>query len=83
LIEYDDLVGLNWEWQSADGAMTEAPLGQESTGNNRTDRAEGGTKRSILKNANRIHLGVAIAGAIVLYLARNTPRFNKSLRDHR
>jgi putative transposase len=29
---YDDLVGLDWRWQSVDGAMTKAPLGGESTG---------------------------------------------------
>lgn len=29
LLEYDDLYGLDWEWLSADGAMTKAPLGGE------------------------------------------------------
>jgi hypothetical protein len=29
LEEYDDLHGLDWEWQSMDGAMTKAPLGGE------------------------------------------------------
>ena len=29
LTEYDEKVGLDWEWQSADGAMTKAPLGGE------------------------------------------------------
>ena len=29
LEEYDDLVGIDWEWQSLDGAMTKAPLGGE------------------------------------------------------
>lgn len=27
LHEYDELNGLDWEWQSMDGAMTQAPLG--------------------------------------------------------
>ena len=27
LREYDELKGLNWEWQAMDGAMTKAPLG--------------------------------------------------------
>lgn len=27
LLEYDDLKGLEWRWQSMDGAMTKAPLG--------------------------------------------------------
>ena len=29
LEEYDDLKGIDWEWQSMDGAMTKAPLGGE------------------------------------------------------
>ena len=29
LEEYDQLVGIDWEWQSLDGAMTKAPLGGE------------------------------------------------------
>jgi hypothetical protein len=32
LQEYDDLIGLNWRWQSADCAMTKSPLGHEETG---------------------------------------------------
>jgi transposase len=27
LTEYDDLKGIDWKWQSMDGAMTKAPLG--------------------------------------------------------
>jgi putative transposase len=34
LLEYDDLKGLEWRWQSMDGAMTKAPLGGEK---NRTE----------------------------------------------
>ncbi len=29
LSEYDELKGIDWEWQSMDGAMTKAPLGGE------------------------------------------------------
>lgn len=29
LAEYDDLKGIDWRWQSLDGAMTKAPLGGE------------------------------------------------------
>jgi len=32
LEEYDDLKGIDWEWQSIDGAMTKAPLGGEKDG---------------------------------------------------
>ncbi len=34
LLSYDGLVGIDWEWLSADGAMTKAPLGGEKTGPN-------------------------------------------------
>lgn len=29
LLQYDELKGIDWEWQSIDGAMTKAPLGGE------------------------------------------------------
>ena len=29
LAEYDDLAGIDWKWQSLDGAMTKSPLGGE------------------------------------------------------
>lgn len=42
LLEYDDKVGIDWEWLAADGAMTKAPLGGDKTGPNPTDRAKKG-----------------------------------------
>jgi transposase len=32
LLEYDELKGIQWDWQSIDGAMTKAPLGGEKDG---------------------------------------------------
>jgi transposase len=32
LREYDDKIGIDWEWQSLDGTMTKAPLGGEKDG---------------------------------------------------
>jgi transposase len=32
LHEYDDEVGIDWEWQSLDGTMTKAPLGGKKDG---------------------------------------------------
>jgi hypothetical protein len=29
LLEYDALKGIQWDWQSLDGALTKAPLGGE------------------------------------------------------
>jgi len=40
LAEYDDLEGIAWEWQAADGTNIEAPLAQESIGPNPTDRGK-------------------------------------------
>ena len=42
LLEYDDKVGIDWDWLAADGALTKAPLGGEKTGPNPTDRAKKG-----------------------------------------
>ena len=32
LHEYDDRLGIDWDWQSLDGAMTKAPLGGKKDG---------------------------------------------------
>lgn len=55
---YDDLKGLEWMWQSVDGAMTKAPLGGEATGPNPTDRSKSGTKRSLLTEGNGIPIAI-------------------------
>ena len=40
LAEYDELEGIAWLWESADGTTIEAPLAQESVGPNPTDRGK-------------------------------------------
>jgi len=40
LAEYDDMEGIAWLWEAADGAIIEAPLAQESVGPNPTDRGK-------------------------------------------
>ena len=42
LLEYDKVVGIDWAWLAADGAMGKAPLGGPKTGPNPTDRAKRG-----------------------------------------
>jgi hypothetical protein len=42
LLDYDEQVGIDWDWLAADGAMTKAPLGGPKTGPNPTDRAKKG-----------------------------------------
>jgi transposase len=50
LAEYDEMEGIAWKWQSVDGAMHKAPLGQECAGPNPTDR---GKKRTQAKPPGR------------------------------
>lgn len=38
LQKYDEVKGIEWEWQSVDGSAVKAPLGKEETGANPTDR---------------------------------------------
>jgi hypothetical protein len=42
LLEYDEVVGIDWSFLAADGALTKAPLGGPKTGPNPTDRAKRG-----------------------------------------
>jgi putative transposase len=63
LLAYDELVGIEWEWQAADGAMSKAPFGGGAVGPNPTDRAKGGTKRSLLTEGAGIPLAVVVDGA--------------------
>jgi transposase len=38
LVEYDEMEGIAWSWQSIDGSMVKAPLAREAVGPNPTDR---------------------------------------------
>jgi transposase len=40
LAAYDEAAGIQWDWLSADGCMTKAPLAQETVGRNPTDRGK-------------------------------------------
>ncbi len=40
LVEYDEMHGIGWVWESADGSNVKAPLAQESVGPNPTDRGK-------------------------------------------
>lgn len=51
LLSYEQLEGLGWEWQSADGCMVKAPLAREAVGKNPTDR---GKKRNQTQPCCRI-----------------------------
>ena len=45
LAEYDDMEGIAWVWQSADGGMIKSPLGQDAVGPNPTDRGKKWNKK--------------------------------------
>jgi putative transposase len=68
--EYDATLGLDWEWQSADGCIVKAPLGQrtalgeaQATGANPTDRGKSGCKRHLLTDGKGIPIAVVLSGA--------------------
>lgn len=63
LVEYDEARGIEWAWQSVDGAMTKAPLGGGATGKNPTDRGKIGTKRSLVVDGRGAPLGIVVRGA--------------------
>ena len=63
LQDYDELQGIQWEWQSVDGAMTKAPFGGAATGANPTDRGKRGVKRSLLTDGTGIPLAIVVDGA--------------------
>lgn len=56
---------LQMEWMSVDGCMTKAPLGQESTGANPTDRGKTGVKRHILTDEGGLPVSLTVTGANV------------------
>jgi putative transposase len=63
LSAYDEFQGIEWEWQSVDGAMTKAPFGTAATGANPTDRGKRGVKRSLLTDGAGIPLALVVDGA--------------------
>ena len=63
LTEYDELKGLQWRWQAADGCLTKAPLGGALTGPNPTDRGKSGTKRSLLVEGKGIPISLVVGPA--------------------
>ena len=62
LLDYDQVVGIDWSWLSADGALTKAPLGGPRTGPNPTDRAKNGAKRSVLGEGAGVPVGLEHEG---------------------
>lgn len=63
LTDYDEFKGIDWEWQSTDGAMTKAPLAQETVGPNPTDRGKNGSKRHLVTDGRGVPLSLVTTGA--------------------
>lgn len=70
--EYQELTGIDWEWQAMDGALMQAPvrgqpicLEEEALGRNPTDRGRSGSKTHLHFNQKGIPLGVTLTGANV------------------
>ena len=63
LLDYDEQIGIDWEWLAADGAMTKAPLGGEQSGPNPTDRAKRGRNVRFSARRGGVPLGLACDGA--------------------
>lgn len=73
LEEYEEVKGIDWDWQSMDGCLLQAPTRQEGgssaseegLGRNPTDRGRNGTKIHLLVDGNGMPLGVKVVGANV------------------
>lgn len=63
--ECDELGGVCWEWQAADGVMGKSRHDGALRGPNPTDRAKMGTKKSVLVDQHGGPLAAVIAGANV------------------
>ena len=63
LLEYDKVVGIDWAWLAADGAMSKAPLGGAKTGPNPTDRAKRGRNVRFSARQRGVPIGLAHDGA--------------------
>jgi putative transposase len=63
--ECEELGGVCWEWQAADGVMGKSRFDGDARGPNPTDRAKSGTKKHLIVEAHGGPLGVVVAGANV------------------
>jgi putative transposase len=60
---FDEVEGIEWEWQSLDGTQIKAPFGGGATGANPVERRKRGTKRSQLSEGHGLPLAVVLAVA--------------------
>jgi putative transposase len=60
---YDELIGIQWQWQSMDGCHIVAPLGGEDVGPSYKHRTKNGSNRSLLTDQQGIPLAIVLAPA--------------------
>lgn len=65
VMECEELGGVLWEWQAADGVMGKSRFKGGARGHNPTDRAKMGTKKSVIVEQEGGPLGAVIDGANV------------------
>lgn len=63
LAEYDEMMGIAWEWQSIDAGMYKAPLARETDGRDPTDRGKKGSKRHLLVDERGVPLSIVVTAA--------------------
>jgi putative transposase len=63
LHEYDELKGLEWEWQALDGAMTKAPLGGKRNRSQPRRSRQARRQEESADGRRGVPIGVAVAGA--------------------
>src|SRR5215831_18930076 len=81
---YDNLVGIQWKWQSLDSVCVKAPSPGEMTGPNPNDRDKLGIKRHVLTDGQGIPLSFVLIAANIHDMkdARNTLD-NIAVKSHR
>ena len=62
---YNEIKGINLEWQSGGSSSVKASLAREAVGANPTGRGKKGTKRHILTGGSGVPLSTVITGANV------------------
>jgi transposase len=78
LTECQELDGVRWEWQAADGVMGKSRFDGAKRGPNPTDRAKMGTKKHVLVEQHGGPLGVVIAGANITTTSCSRTRSTRS-----
>lgn len=60
---YAERLGVGWAWQSVDSKMSPAPLAEDATGRNPTDRGKQGSKVHLLVDERGAPLALHVTGA--------------------